>query len=84
MVTQALEKAGIADPSKCYFIDDSRSNVDAAKGFGWGHCIHFCEKGLTATEGGIVKTIGHDEGLRDDAVATLGDLRKVWPELFKA
>jgi len=81
---QALAKAGITDPSKCYFIDDSRSNVDAAKEFGWGHCIHFCERGLSATEGGIEMTIGHNEDLKDDAVATLEDLRKVWSELFLA
>lgn len=79
---QALAKAGVSDPSKCYFIDDSRTNVDAAKRLGWSHCIHFCEHGLTATEGGIVKTIGHDEDLKDDAVATLDDLRRVWSELF--
>ncbi|KAF9652196.1 pyrimidine 5-nucleotidase, partial [Thelephora ganbajun] len=81
---QALEKAGITDPSKCYFIDDSRTNVDAAKNFGWGHCVHFCEHGLTATEGGIEKTIGHNEDLKDDAVATLDELHKVWSELFLA
>lgn len=79
---QALAKAGVTDPSECYFIDDSRTNVDAAKNFGWGHCIHFCEQGLKATEGGIEKTIGHNEDLGNDAVATLDDLRRVWPELF--
>lgn len=79
---QALVKAGVSDPSKCYFVDDSRINVDAAKRLGWSHCIHFCEHGLTATEGGIVMTIGHNEDLRDDAVATLDDLRRVWSELF--
>jgi len=81
---QALEKAGVTDPSKCYFVDDSRTNVDAAKSFGWGHCIHFCEQGLTATEGGIEINIGHDGDLKDDAVASLNDLRKVWSELFLA
>jgi pyrimidine and pyridine-specific 5'-nucleotidase len=81
-IKQALKKAGITDPSKCYFVDDSRLNVDAAKRFGWGHCIHFCEQGLTATEGGLEITIGHDENLKDDAIATLDDLRKVWSELF--
>jgi len=39
---------------------------------------------LTATEGGIEKTIGHEEDLKDDAVATLDGLRKVWSELFNA
>lgn len=72
------------DPSKCYFVDDNRANVDAAKSLGWGNCIHFCEQGLTATEGGILKTIGHNEDLKDDAVASLEDLRKVWSKLFLA
>jgi len=79
---QALVKAGITDPSKCYFIDDSRINVDAARKLGWGHCIHFCERGMTATEGGIEVTIGHHGDLKEDAVATLDDLRTVWSELF--
>jgi len=81
---QALVKAGVTDPSRCYFVDDSRINVDAARNLGWGHCIHFCERGLTATEGGIEVAIGHGEDLKEDAVATLDGLRKVWSELFLA
>ena len=77
-------KAGVTDPSICYFIDDSRTNVDTAKSFGWGNCIHFCERGLTKMEGGIEKTIGDNEDLKDDAVTSLNDLRKVWSELFLA
>ncbi|KAF8351376.1 Haloacid dehalogenase-like hydrolase-domain-containing protein, partial [Amanita rubescens] len=42
----AMQQAGVTDPSKCYFVDDSIRNVVAARSQGWGHCVHFYEKGL--------------------------------------
>lgn len=84
---QALEKAGVSDPSKCYFVDDNRVNVDAARALGWGHVAHFCEKGLVHVEGGKVKEIGSErleEGQNGVEVVThLEELRKIWPEVFK-
>lgn len=86
----AMKQAGVTDPSKCYFVDDNRGNIDGAIAQGWRKCVHFCEKGLEAMEGGIMKQIG-DEPL-DPANATIGDilevsrleqLRDVWPEIFK-
>ena len=83
-----MEKAGISDPAKCYFVDDSHANIKAARELGWGHCVHFCERGLVHMEGGKQKYIGSDiqdgpetEGII--SVANLEDLRTVWPELFK-
>jgi len=83
-----MKQANVSDPSKCYFVDDNRKNVDAAHALGWEHCVHFCEKGLEAMEGGKIKEI--DESREPDAkdndvdrVTTLQDLRKVWPEIFK-
>ncbi|KXN89669.1 hypothetical protein AN958_05536 [Leucoagaricus sp. SymC.cos] len=85
----AMKQAGVTDSSKCYFIDDNRSNVDGALAQGWRKCVHFCEKGLEAMEGGVLKQIG-DEPL--DPVKANGDilevsgldqLREVWPEIFK-
>ncbi|KAI4525667.1 pyrimidine 5-nucleotidase, partial [Schizophyllum commune Loenen D] len=67
---QALQKAGITDPSKCYFVDDSLKNLKAAHALGWGHLAHFCEHDLE-TEEGI------------DIVSNLQQLRTVWPEIFK-
>ncbi|KAH9943486.1 pyrimidine 5-nucleotidase [Epithele typhae] len=67
--TDALKKAALTDPSKCYFIDDSRNNVKAARQLGWGHCVHFCERGDA------------DEGIV--AISKLEELRIVWSELFK-
>ncbi|KAJ7283549.1 pyrimidine 5-nucleotidase [Mycena rebaudengoi] len=84
---KALEKAGVSDPADCYFVDDSRSNVDAARALGWGHCAHFCEKGLVHVEGGKVKKIGNEtigagqSGV--DVIEDLEELRKIWPEVFK-
>ncbi|KJA30190.1 hypothetical protein HYPSUDRAFT_32294 [Hypholoma sublateritium FD-334 SS-4] len=84
----ALEKANITDPSKCYFIDDNRKNVDAAQALNWGHCVHFCEKGLEAMEGGRIKEIddAREPGSLENDVAQvqmLEELRKVWSEIFK-
>lgn len=84
MSSQALEKANVTDPSKCYFIDDSRLNVDAAKQLGWGHCVHFCERGMISVEGGRPKEIGSESDiLPKDSVTTLEELRAAWPEIFK-
>ena len=106
-----MRKAGISDPAKCYFIDDSgmwsqinlfnfksvtnfiqflsATNINAACKLNWGHCIHFCEKGLETTEGGVRKMI---LGTLDLSTTDLGeksqidsleDLREVWSEIFK-
>ena len=83
-----MEQACVTDPSKCYFVDDNRKNVDAACALGWGHCVHFCEMGLEVMEGGKIKEIDNarepgaiDNGVVD--VTTLDELRRVWPEVFR-
>lgn len=85
---QALKKAGITDPSKCYFVDDSLKNLKAAHALGWGHLAHFCEHDLEVVEGGLVKRLPKyeagsktEEGI--DIVSNLQQLRTVWPEIFK-
>jgi pyrimidine and pyridine-specific 5'-nucleotidase len=86
VVVQALKIAGVSDPQKCYFIDDSRSNVAAAHRLGWGHCVHFCEKGVETVEGGRPKRIGADgqPALEEvPVVSELEELRKIWRELFR-
>ena len=62
-------------------------NVKAARKLGWGHCVHFCEKGLLHVEGGRPKYIGADvqEGVDEDGIITITNLealRTVWSELF--
>jgi hypothetical protein len=85
---QAMEQADVSDPSKCLFVDDNRCNVDAARSLGWAQCVHFCERGLQAVEGGKVKEIGSErkEGAEDNGVLVISDLeelRVVWPDIFK-
>jgi len=85
---QALERTGIKDPAKCFFIDDSKLNITAARELGWGCCVHFCETDLVTTEGGIkqqITEIDDGEGAQHGhgSVRSLEGLRKVWPEIFK-
>ncbi|KAJ7228570.1 pyrimidine 5-nucleotidase [Mycena pura] len=83
---QALAKAQVSDPSNCYFVDDSRLNVKAARALGWGHVAHFCETGLVHVEGGKVKEISGDRQVEAmsgiDVITDLEELRKIWPEVF--
>jgi pyrimidine and pyridine-specific 5'-nucleotidase len=84
----ALKQANVSDPSKCFFVDDSRKNVDAAKLLGWGACAHFCEAGLQVVEGGKLKEIGdeREQGAVDNDVSVISDLeelRVIWSQIFK-
>ncbi|KAH7921810.1 pyrimidine 5-nucleotidase [Leucogyrophana mollusca] len=83
----AMKRAGISDPSKCYFIDDSRLNVVSAKRLGWGRCVHFYETGLETVEGGKVKRLGlegqqgtDEEGI--EVISNLEQLRVIWTDIF--
>lgn len=84
-----MANAGVSDPSKCYFIDDSLINIRAAHALGWGHCVHFHEVGLETMEGGKMKLLGDvpEDGRLEDAqirhINNLEQLRDIWPEIFK-
>lgn len=82
---KAMEEANVSDPSTCYFVDDNRVNVDAARALGW-NVVWFCERGLVHVEGGKVKEIGRErieDGEESVAVVNhLEELRKVWPDVF--
>lgn len=79
---QALNQAGVTDPSKCYFIDDSLKNVVAAKKLGWGSCVLYREStpdpSNPVVSGGDPSTAGIDA-----TIASLQELRTVWSHLFK-
>ena len=80
-----MKQAGISDPSKCLFVDDSRTNVEAAQKLGWGRCVYFCEYGMQVVEGGKVKELRGDEkelpnGIK--IVSRLEQLRDIWPDVF--
>lgn len=86
-----MSLASASDPSNFYFIDDNRRNVEAARDLGWGHCVHFCERGLEHVEGGKVQKISnasHVNGQNKDmdikVISELGELRDAWPEIFNS
>lgn len=84
---QAMKQAGISDPSKCLFVDDSRTNVEAAQKLGWGRCVYFCEYGMQVVEGGKVKELrGNEKELPNGIkiVSRLEELRDIWPDVFIA
>ncbi|KIJ99381.1 hypothetical protein K443DRAFT_102294 [Laccaria amethystina LaAM-08-1] len=68
----AMRRVGISDPSKCYFVDDNRSNIDSAQAEGWAKCIKEIdnERGPGAVDNGVID------------IASLEELRNVWPEIF--
>jgi pyrimidine and pyridine-specific 5'-nucleotidase len=83
-----MEKAGVTDPSKCLFVDDSRKNCDGAQALGWS-AVHFREDGLEVVEGGRVKVIGNERlaGAKDNGVQVINnleELRTLWPQVFKS
>lgn len=45
----ALEVVGLKDAGRCYFVDDSKLNITAARKLGWGHCVLFSEVKEEAT-----------------------------------
>jgi len=77
---QALEKAGVIDPSKCLFVDDSLQNVQAAKKLGWGSCVYFREKRTVDGERSSDRAI---EGV-DATIENLEELRTTWKDMFKS
>ncbi|PFH52803.1 hypothetical protein AMATHDRAFT_73928 [Amanita thiersii Skay4041] len=81
----AIQQVGITDRSKCYFVDDSFRNVQAAHALGWGKCVHFCEKGHDLTVNGNLVN-GLENGEMDSPIqriSSLEELRDIWPEIFK-
>lgn len=78
---QAMQRAGVSDPSKCLFVDDSFSNVEGAKNVGWIRSVHFREVGPDTVQESEVKRIARDQEKLDE-VNDLQELREVWPDIF--
>lgn len=68
MFKKAMQESGVSDESKCYYVDDSSLNCDAAVKLGWKHVIHFTE--------GVPSTSGKSQ------IDTLWELPEVVPNLF--
>jgi len=84
---QAMQQAGVTDPSKCLFVDDSFSNVEGAKRVGWIRCVHFREVGHEPFEVLNAKRITkvQEKPFSGDDIPVVTDLqqlREVWPDIF--
>ncbi|KAK9472507.1 HAD-like domain-containing protein [Dipodascopsis tothii] len=72
MFERAMAAAGVTDKSKCYFIDDSYTNIKGSKAFGWAKSIHFLDP-----EDPVPAVPAGDAVVRDFA-----ELRELVPDLF--
>ncbi|KAJ3333025.1 hypothetical protein HDU76_012109 [Blyttiomyces sp. JEL0837] len=64
---KAMKEAGVTKIEECYFVDDSESNVDSAKRFGWT-TIHVADT--------LPSKHGHYQ------ITDIHDLPKILPELW--
>ncbi|KAL1925425.1 uncharacterized protein VTP21DRAFT_308 [Calcarisporiella thermophila] len=69
---EAMQEAGVTDPKKCIFVDDSRVNIEAAMRLGW-LTVHVLP-GATLGRGG--GPVGHFQ------IEDIKDLEDVLPELW--
>lgn len=69
---RAMADAGITDPSRCYFVDDSALNTSAASQMGW-HTAHILGSDDPEPE----------EPAADFTIRSLAQLTVCFPSLFK-
>ncbi|KAK9478264.1 HAD-like domain-containing protein [Lipomyces japonicus] len=73
MFERAMKDAGVSSNDKCYFIDDSYTNIKGAKEFGWNLTIQY----IDPLDNPPPAKAGHYE-LRDFL-----EIKALVPELFK-
>ncbi|KAI9512235.1 pyrimidine 5-nucleotidase [Russula earlei] len=83
----AMHQAGVQDPTKCLFVDDSLSNVEGARRVGWIHSVYFQEGGHQTTEPLHINHLAKapakiitKDGI--SVISNLQQLRVVWPDIF--
>eukprot|EP00466_Bigelowiella_natans_P003625 jgi/Bigna1/53754/estExt_Genewise1Plus.C_230179 len=73
----AMEIAKNGDPSLCYIVDDSWSNIKTAKKIGWNTALI----GLKSRDG--KDALKYMSDFADHIIADVKELPKIWPELFE-
>lgn len=83
---QAMDQAGVRDPTKCLFVDDSLINVESAKHVGWIRSVHFREHDSEAVESQCVNHTARDQDKSSkDGIPVISDLqqlRELWSDVF--
>jgi|SRR5579863_9317488 len=89
LASQAMQRAGVQDPAKCLFVDDTLRNVEGAKRVGWHRSVHFREQEhepITPKIPAVNHTPTDQEKLptKDGipVINNLQQLRSVWPDIF--
>lgn len=81
-----MDQAGVRDPTKCLFVDDSLANVESAKRIGWIRSVLFRERDPEAVEVQCVDRTATDQVKSPkDGIPVISDLqqlREVWPDVF--
>ncbi|KAF2837180.1 pyrimidine 5-nucleotidase [Patellaria atrata CBS 101060] len=73
MYDKAMAEAGVTDAEKCFFVDDSGTNVKGAHALGW-HAVHLIE----STEPEPAEKVGEYQ------IRHLEELREIFPQFFKS
>jgi pyrimidine and pyridine-specific 5'-nucleotidase len=82
----------VTDPSKCFFVDDSRRNVEAALDSGWGRCVYFAEPIFNEESSSSLREtfkaidFGDPSSKHSGSIEVITDLeqlRIVWSDIFK-
>ncbi|CCG83358.1 Putative uncharacterized protein [Taphrina deformans PYCC 5710] len=74
---RAMREAGIKDKDKCFFVDDSLTNVEGAVRFGWKETIHFKEP--------LDHPSGHrppSKGISFKVIDSLNELSSIYPQFM--
>lgn len=81
MFRKAIRESGATDPSKCYFVDDSELNIEAARKMGWTHVAHYVEPedDLPSPKLHLKQHPPQDEHI---IIRYLSELPEVFPEIF--
>ena len=79
---RAMDIAGVQDASMCFFVDDSTSNIVAAKKMGWKTACVGPLRGGGSKEENEENTNNRECEGADHILATVHEMRAVWPEIF--
>jgi pyrimidine and pyridine-specific 5'-nucleotidase len=82
-----MDQAGVKDPAKCLFVDDTLENIEGGKRVGWIRSVYFREQepmGLWEQDVDHTRT-GQGELPIEDKIHIINDLqqlRSVWSDVF--
>lgn len=77
---RGMAEAGIHDKQKCFFVDDSMTNIEGALKFGWVASVHFKEP-LSETAPRTAPRRNNSAGYTE--ISDIRDLQQLYPQFFR-